>query len=274
MTPGRGKNQERVDLLLVDRGLASSRAKAQALILAGQVSSGGVRLEKPGIRVPVDLPIEVRPGRRFVSRGGHKLETALADFDIRVEGRDTLDVGASTGGFTQVLLEAGAARVVALDVGRGQLDWSLRSDPRVQPLEGINARYLRPSDLPFRPSLAVVDVSFISLKLVLPAVAPCLTADGEIVALVKPQFEVGRGKVGRGGIVRDRNDHRQVLEELSQWSSGAGLGPIGLSRSALRGAEGNQEYFLHLRPAEPGLDAAGLTRRIDSVIVPDEETDS
>lgn len=274
MTPGRGKTQERIDVLLVDRGLVPSRAKAQALILAGQVSSGGVRLEKAGIRVPVDAPLEIRPGRRFVSRGGHKLEAALRDFRIQVTGRDALDVGASTGGFTQVLLEAGAERVLALDVGRGQLDWSLRRDPRVHPLEGINARHLRPTDLPFPPSLAVVDVSFISLKLVLPAVAPCLTAEGEIVALVKPQFEVGRGKVGRGGIVRDPDDRRTVLEDLTQWSCSAGLGPAGLVRSALKGAEGNQEYFLLLKPSDRGLNAEDRVRNIDSVFVPDEETDS
>jgi 23S rRNA (cytidine1920-2'-O)/16S rRNA (cytidine1409-2'-O)-methyltransferase len=221
-----------------------------------------VRLEKPGQRIPRSTPLQVLQGRRHVSRGGAQLEGALRELAIDAAGRDALDVGASTGGFTQVLLEAGASRVVALDVGRGQLDWSLRRDPRVHLLEGLNARYLEPAALPFVPSLATVDVSFISLQLVLPAVVGCLAPGGEIVALVKPQFEVGRGRVGRGGIVRDTRRHREVLETLMRSATERGWGPSNLCASALRGAEGNQEYFIHLIPAAPPLASDELTRRI------------
>lgn len=257
---------ERLDVLLVQRGLAPTRVKARALILAGQVCSGGRRLEKPGQRVREDLALELAPGRRFVSRGGHKLLAALAPFSVAVQDRDAIDVGASTGGFTQVLLEAGARRVIALDVGRGQLDWTLRRDPRVRVLEGINARYLEPAMLPFPPSLAVVDVSFISLKLVLPRVVACLAEEGEIVALVKPQFEVGRGQVGRGGVVRDPALHRAVLESVVQLALDRNWGLGGVCASALRGAEGNQEFFVHLVPGSRGLDASRSAQRVRAAI--------
>jgi 23S rRNA (cytidine1920-2'-O)/16S rRNA (cytidine1409-2'-O)-methyltransferase len=236
------------------------------LILAGRVFSDGGRLVKPGQRVAPGVALEVAEGRRYVSRGGFKLEAALKEMGILVEGRDALDVGASTGGFTQVLLESGAPRVVALDVGRGQLDWSLRRDPRVHVLEGVNARHLEPRMLPFLPSIAVVDVSFISLKLVLPGVVGCLAEKGEVVALVKPQFEVGRGRVGRGGIVRDPRLHQEVLEMLGRLAIDRGWGPTGLAPAAIRGAEGNQEYFVHLTLASPGLDERALTRRIREAV--------
>ncbi len=256
MTPR--ERLERLDVLLVERGLASSRTQAQSLILAGRVLSLGTRLEKAGQRIAADAPLEVAPGPRFVSRGGLKLSAALAAFGVDASGRDAMDVGASTGGFTQVLLEAGARRVAALDVGRGQLDWSLRNDPRVVVLEGINARRLAPSDLPFPPELAVIDVSFISLELVLPSVVACLAPAGEIVALVKPQFEVGRGKVGRGGIVREPELHAEVLRRLAAFSRGRGGGLAGAMASPIRGAEGNVEFFLHVTPARPGLEAEAL----------------
>jgi 23S rRNA (cytidine1920-2'-O)/16S rRNA (cytidine1409-2'-O)-methyltransferase len=274
MKEGREADLERLDVLLVRRGLAPTRVKARALILAGQVLSGESRLEKPGQRVREDVPLKLREGRRFVSRGGHKLAPALDRFSIVVANRDVLDVGASTGGFTQVLLEAGARRLVALDVGRGQLDWTLRRDPRVRVLEGLNARHLVPALLPFLPYLAVVDVSFISLKLVLPKVVACLADPGEIVALVKPQFEVGRGRVGRGGVVRDLALHRSVLANLGRHAADSGWGPVDLCAAALRGAEGNQEYFLHLAPGSPGLDEAELAQRIASVTEPHEEAGS
>ncbi len=252
------ERRERLDVLLVERGLAPSRAQAQSLILAGRVRSLGTRLDKAGQRIAAGTPLEVAPGPRFVSRGGHKLEAALAAFDVRARGVDALDVGASTGGFTQALIEAGAGRVAALDVGRGQLDWSLRRDPRVVVLDGINARHLEPSDLPFPPALAVIDVSFISLELVLPKVAASLAPGGSIVALVKPQFEVGRGKVGRGGIVREPELHVEVLTRLAAFAAARELAVLGVAPSPIRGAEGNAEFFLHLAPGRHGMDGEAL----------------
>lgn len=254
MSPGRA----RLDLLLVERGLAPTRAKAQAYVLAGLVTSEGRRLDKPGSLIAREAALEVAPGRRFVGRGAGKLGPALARFAIDVSGRDALDVGASTGGFTQILLEAGARSVVALDVGRGQLDWSLRNDPRVHVLEGVNARRLSPGDLPVVPSVAVIDVSFIALAQVLPAVCLCLAPEPDVVALVKPQFEVGRGRVGKGGIVRDPAAWDEVLRHLVDWSAGSGLGPQGLSRSELPGAEGNVEFFVWLRPGTPARERSLL----------------
>jgi 23S rRNA (cytidine1920-2'-O)/16S rRNA (cytidine1409-2'-O)-methyltransferase len=259
---GRGEGRERLDTLLVARGLAPTRAKAQALVLAGLVASGGRRLDKPGLRLPRDAPIEVAPTRRYVSRGGHKLAPLLDEFGIHVRGREVLDVGASTGGFTHVLLEAGASKVVALDVGRGLIDWSLRNDPRVIVLEGMNARDIKASDLPVRPSLAVVDVSFISLERVLPAIAACLEPGGEIVALVKPQFEVGRGRVGKGGVVRDPAARREVVLRIAGWSRDRGWGVQAVAPSALTGAEGNVEFFLHLLPGRAGLGEEALAEAI------------
>ncbi len=252
--------------MLVERGLAPTRERAQALVLAGLVTSGGRRLDKPGATVAIDAPVEVGEGRRFVGRGAEKLAPALRRFAIAVAGRDALDVGASTGGFTQVLLEAGAARVIALDVGRGQLDWSLRRDSRVVALEGVNARYLTPNALPFRPSLATIDVSFISLRQVLPKVGACLLPEADLVALVKPQFEVGRGRVGKGGIVRDPTLWDDVLEGLLAFAREKGLGPVDLARAAITGASGNVEFFLHLRPsADPATDQALATLRHEAV---------
>jgi 23S rRNA (cytidine1920-2'-O)/16S rRNA (cytidine1409-2'-O)-methyltransferase len=234
--------------------------------MSGRVRSRGERLDKAGARIPADAPLEVVAGPRHVSRGGVKLEGALAEFRIPAEGRDALDVGASTGGFTQVLLEAGAARVVALDVGHGQLDSSLRSDPRVVPLEGLNARYLRPSDLPFLPSLVVIDVSFISLEHVLPCAWSCVAPEGDLVALIKPQFEVGRGHVGPGGIVRDPALHREVLTRIVRFARALGAEVHGLARSVLPGAEGNVEFFLHLATRPGGSDPGGDDERIEALV--------
>jgi 23S rRNA (cytidine1920-2'-O)/16S rRNA (cytidine1409-2'-O)-methyltransferase len=256
------RGRERLDRLLVERGLAPTREKAQALVLAGRVTVDGARADKPGQAVRAEAALEIAPGPRWVGRGALKLEHALSVLAVEVSGRAALDVGASTGGFTEALLAAGARAVVALDVGRGQLDWKLRNDPRVVPLEGANARHLRASQLPFPVSLAVVDVSFISLRTVLPPVAACLTTPGEIVALCKPQFEVGRGRVGRGGIVRDPALHREVLEGLALWSAGAGLAVQGLCASPITGAEGNVEFFFHLAPGGEGLTGEPLARAI------------
>jgi len=256
----------RLDQLLQQRGLAPSRAAAQAYVLAGRVFSGAERLDKPGTRLPHDAPLALRPGAPFVGRGGVKLAGALERFGLGVAGLDVLDVGASTGGFTDALLRAGAGRVIALDVGRGQLDWSLRNDPRVHALEGVNARRLEPARLPFVPALAVIDVSFISLRLVLPAVVNCLAAGGEVVALVKPQFEVGRAAVGRGGIVRDGRLHHDVLLRIAEFARERGWGVADVCASPLRGSDGNREFFLRLRPDGGGLERAERERRIAAAL--------
>ena len=271
-TPGGRKL--RLDRLLVERGLAETRARAQALILAGRVRSGEERLDKPGALHAPDVPLEVREGRRFVGRGALKLQGALACFALDPADRDCLDVGASTGGFTQVLLLAGARRVIALDVGRGQLDWSLRNDARVIPLEGVNARHLRDVALPFRPSLATIDVAFISLELVLPPVAHVLEpgARQDLVALVKPQFEVGRGRVGRGGIVRDPALHRDVLVRTLGLVERHGWCAAGLAASPVAGADGNREFLLHVRPDRPWSESSALDPgRLDALVSPLEE---
>lgn len=256
MSAARRPARRRLDQLLVERGLAPTREKAQALILAGAVRSAGTVLDKPGRQLDVDHPLELAERPRWVSRGGHKLAGALDELGIDPTGRDAIDVGASTGGFTQVLLERGARHVVALDVGRGQLDWSLRQDERVTVVDGVNARRLDPASLPWAPGLAVIDVSFISLRLVLPPVAACLRDGGEVVALVKPQFEVGRGRVGRGGIVREPSLHREVLADAVELARRCRIGPVGLAASPITGAEGNREFFIHGRSGAPDGEAA------------------
>jgi len=254
-------SRERLDVLLVARGLVETRPRARALIMAGRVRSGDARLDKPGARLAPDTPLSVEPGPRYVSRGGFKLAGALDAFEVRVDGRDAIDVGASTGGFTQVLLERGVPRVIALDVGKGQLDWSLRNDSRVVVIEGKNARYLEPGALPFVPDLAVVDVSFISVTRILPALRRCMAPECDVVSLVKPQFEIGKGRVGRGGIVKDVEAHREVLETVSGFAIAQHWSVRGVTRSAIRGAEGNVEFFIHLdasgrEPAGDDLDVA------------------
>jgi len=268
----RSKPRERLDVLLVARGLAETRTKAQALILAGRVFSRGERLDKPGNRHAADLPLELSEERRYVGRGAYKLLHALRAFRVDPAGRDALDVGSSTGGFTQVLLEEGARRVIALDVGRGQLDWGLRNDPRVVLLEGVNARYLTPQDLPFPPSLATIDVSFISLELVLAPVVACLDRSGELVALVKPQFEVGRGQVGKGGIVRDPALHRDVLERVAQFVRASGWGVSDVCASPVLGADGNREFLLHVLPRPGGLGFREAEETLARALLPEEET--
>lgn len=255
----------RLDLILVERGLAPTRTRAQALIMAGRVRSAGIRLDKPGVRVEPDIPLTVDPGERYVGRGGLKLNGALAMLEGGVAGCAALDVGASTGGFTQVLLEAGATKVIALDVGRGQLDWTLRTDPRVTVMEGFNARHIQPSDLPFTPDLAVIDVSFISLVLILPAVFRCLPDHGRVVALVKPQFEAGRGKVGKGGIVRDPVVHREVLVNIAAFATENRWGIRSVEVSSIRGAEGNVEFFISLATGPAGLAPDAVARLIEQV---------
>jgi len=236
--------KKRLDQLLVERGLAESREKARALILAGSVSVEGRKSDKPGHSFPADCRIEIAARMPYVSRGGVKLAAALDRFQIAVEGRVCLDVGASTGGFTDCLLQRGAGRVWAVDAGHGQLDWRLRNDPRVVVREGMNARYLRGEDFPVRFSLAVCDASFISATLLLPAIVPLLDERGEMVVLVKPQFEAGKNQVGKGGIVRDPELHRSACDRVRGTAEALGF-RTELMESPILGAEGNREFLLY-----------------------------
>jgi 23S rRNA (cytidine1920-2'-O)/16S rRNA (cytidine1409-2'-O)-methyltransferase len=236
----------RLDQLLVSRGLAESREQAQRLILAGAVLVGDAPATKPGQAVDAEVELRMRQALRYVSRGGEKLAAALAGFGIDPTGCVCADVGASTGGFTDALLQHGAARVYAIDVGYGQLHWKLQSDPRVIVLDRSNARHL--SSLPEAVALATVDASFISLRLLLPVVRGWLGPGGQIIALVKPQFEVGREQVGKGGVVRDPKLHRQVVDDLLVWAAAEALGPQEVLPSPLLGPKGNREFLLWLRP--------------------------
>jgi 23S rRNA (cytidine1920-2'-O)/16S rRNA (cytidine1409-2'-O)-methyltransferase len=238
--------KSRLDRLLVERGLADSREKAQALIMAGEVLVDGQKAAKPGQPVASESRLEVLAPLPFVSRGGRKLSAALDHFGIRVEGLVCLDIGASTGGFTDCLLQRGAARVHAVDTGSGQLAWKIRSDPRVVVHEKLNARYLRREDIGEAVGLAVCDVSFISATLILPAVAPVLQPDGEIVILVKPQFEVGKGQVGKGGIVREPHLHQDACRRVEDAARRLGF-TTGITESPILGAEGNREFLLYAR---------------------------
>ncbi len=234
----------RLDLLLVERGLEESRQRAQALIMSGVVYVDGRRADKPGMAAPASAMIEIRGDKLpYVSRGGLKLEKAMSCFPIRLEGAVCADVGASTGGFTDCMLQNGAAKVYAVDVGRGQLAWKLRNDPRVVCLERTNARYLNRELIPEELSFASVDVSFISLSLILPPLSVLLADGGQVVTLVKPQFEAGREKVGKKGVVRDPAVHLEVLEHWLVHASSSGLTVRGLTYSPIRGPEGNIEYL-------------------------------
>ncbi len=239
----KSKSKERLDKLLVMRGLADTRTKAQALILAGQVFSEQQRLDKAGNLVAFDAPLTVKETMPFVGRGGLKLTRALDHFQIEAAGKVCLDIGASTGGFTDCLLQRGAMRVVAVDVGHGQIDWKLRQDGRVEVRENINARYLTPEDFQERFDLVVMDVSFISLTKILPVVPPLLTSTAFIITLIKPQFEVGRAEVGKGGIVRDETAQQRVADEIVQFAASIGLRARGVIDSPILGADGNREFL-------------------------------
>lgn len=236
----------RIDQLLVDRGLTESRAKAQALILAGEVTVNGQKAGKAGQTVDVESRIEVLAAPRFVGRGGFKLEAALEHFQISVEDRICLDIGSSTGGFTDCLLQHGARKIYAFDVGTNQLDWKLRNDPRVILREQVNARYLTAHDVADPIDFAVCDVSFISVTMILPVLPSLLTPKGEIVILVKPQFEVDRGQVGKGGIVRDPALHQAACQRVEQAVAALGY-RSNIVPSPLPGAEGNLEFLLYAR---------------------------
>ncbi len=240
--------KHRLDTLLVDRGLVASRERARALILAGQVRVGGQPATKAGMPVQDDAEIFLAtPDHPYVGRGGLKLAHALDVFAIAVQGRRALDVGASTGGFTDVLLQRGARDVIALDVGHNQLDWKIRSDPRVLVREGVNARALTSADVPHLVDIVTIDVSFISLRLIFPALLPFLAQDADVIALVKPQFEAGRDDVGRGGIVRDPAVHEAVVERVTGEALAAGLSRRAMTPSPIEGATGNREFLLYLQ---------------------------
>jgi 23S rRNA (cytidine1920-2'-O)/16S rRNA (cytidine1409-2'-O)-methyltransferase len=255
----------RLDAELVRRGLARSREQAAELISGGRVAVAGLTAEKPATQVGRDVPITVSDGTGpdYVSRGGHKLAGALAAFGgPKVEGRRCLDAGASTGGFTDVLLRAGAGHVVAADVGYGQLAWVLRNDPRVTVLERVNVRELRPELVAPAPGLVVADLSFISLAIPLPALVSCAARDADFVLLVKPQFEVGKGRVGPGGVVKDPELRAGAVDGVARAAAALGLGVAGVTASPLPGPAGNVEYFLWLRRGAPPLDRGELDRAV------------
>jgi len=233
----------RLDVLLVERGFFESRERAKAVVMSGNVYIGGNKAEKPGMQVDPDTDVEVRGSPDYVSRGGYKLKKALEFFDVSPEGKVCIDCGASTGGFTDCLLKNGARLVYAVDVGYGQLAWSIRSDPRVVTMERTNIRHVTTEMFEHKPQLAVIDVSFISLELVLPTVQKLLTEDGEVICLIKPQFEAGKGKVGKKGVVRDPDTHMSVLDSFVKYSAGSGFFVKGLTFSPVKGPEGNIEYL-------------------------------
>lgn len=239
--------RERIDKLLVELGLVDSRTKAQAMVMAGVVLVNEQRVDKPSEQFPINSQIRIKraddPTSRYVGRGGLKLQAALETFQIEVGGLACLDVGASTGGFTDCLLQHGAKRVFAIDVGHNQIDWSLRQDERVEVREGVNARYLQPEDFPCKFDLVVMDVSFISATKVLPAIVPLMSESGRLITLIKPQFEVGRGEVGSGGIVRDEKKRERVVEEVNRAATELGLKNLGVIESPIQGAEGNVEFL-------------------------------
>ena len=245
------QKKQRIDILLVEKGLAVSRERAQAEIMAGNVFVDGQRVEKAGEKYDMEANVQVKgEAIPYVSRGGLKLEKALSSFNINLEGKTCIDVGASTGGFTDCMLKNGAIKVFSIDVGYGQLAWSLRQDPRVVCMERTNVRYVQPEQIGELADFSSIDVSFISLTKVLPVVKRLLKADGRIVCLIKPQFEAGREKVGKKGVVRDKVVHIEVIEKIVDWSIKEQLNPIGLEFSPIKGPEGNIEYLLYLSKSD------------------------
>jgi 23S rRNA (cytidine1920-2'-O)/16S rRNA (cytidine1409-2'-O)-methyltransferase len=237
----------RLDQLLVQRGMAESREKAKALIMAGAVDVDGTRVDKPGQTVPDSASVSlIKKASPYVGRGGLKIEAAIKQFPVDIKDKVILDVGASTGGFTDCLLQHGAGKVIAIDVGYGQLAWKLRQDPRVEVLERTNIRHLKPGDIKEAINAAVIDVSFISLRLVVPPVSDLLLSHAFIIALIKPQFEVGKGKVGKGGVVRDPDLHQEVIESLALFFKDSGWSVEGHIPSPILGPKGNREFLMYL----------------------------
>lgn len=258
--------KERLDVLLVNKGLFESREKCKSAIMAGLVWIDGIREDKPGTKVPVECTIEIRENLNpFVSRGGLKLAKAVSNFDIDLANKTCLDIGASTGGFTDCMLKNGAAKVVAIDVGYGQLAWELRNDPRVICMERTNVRYVKPEDIGFLSDFASIDVSFISLTKVLPAVLAVLKDEAELVCLIKPQFEAGREKVGKHGVVRDSGVHKEVIHYIINFVTAANLFVKELSFSPIKGPEGNIEYLLYITKTE-NQDSKDIDKLVESVV--------
>ena len=250
--------KERLDVLLVKRGLAASREKAKAVIMAGSVFVDNQKEDKAGTMFPDTVQIEVRGNTlKYVSRGGLKLEKAMTHFGLRLDGCVCMDVGSSTGGFTDCMLQNGAVKVYAIDVGHGQLDWKLRNDPRVVCMEKTNIRYVTPEDIGEKADFSSIDVSFISLTKVLPPVYELLKEQGQVVCLIKPQFEAGREKVGKKGVVRDPAVHREVIEKITPFASEMGFALLNLEYSPIKGPEGNIEYLLYLQKKQDGLPQDG-----------------
>ena len=251
--------KKRLDILVTENGLAESREKAKALIMAGQVYVDNQKADKPGDTFSEDAHVEIRgKGLQYVSRGGLKLEKAMKEFGLTLTDKICMDVGASTGGFTDCMLQNGASKVYSVDVGYGQLAWSLRTDARVVNLERTNARYLTREQIPEEIDFFSVDVSFISLSLTLPAVRPLLAEHGQAVCLIKPQFEAGREKVGKKGVVRDQSVHREVIEKIRNFSLENGFSVLGLTYSPVKGPEGNIEYLIYLERSDAPIEAPGV----------------
>ena len=259
--------KERLDVLLVQQGLANSRELAKAYIMAGNVYVDGQKEDKAGTKVAVTAKLEVKGNQmKYVSRGGYKLEKAMDVFGIRLNGKICLDIGASTGGFTDCMLQNGASKVYAIDVGYGQFAWKLRNDERVVCLENTNVRYVTHEQVPDEGDFASIDVSFISLTKVLPAVLGVLGEKGQLVCLIKPQFEAGREKVGKKGVVRDSSVHREVIEMIVEYVRTQSLGILGLDFSPIKGPEGNIEYLIYLDKSQSGMHEDEVQARVDTVV--------
>ncbi|MGA1874068.1 MAG: TlyA family RNA methyltransferase [bacterium] len=259
--------KERVDKLLHERGLAPSRERARALVMAGKVFTGDSRIDKPGQLIALGAPLTIKEPIPYVSRGGIKLEKAIREFGLSISGKSVLDVGASTGGFTDCLLQHGAGQVYAVDVGYGQMDPRIAHHPRVVLRDRVNIRYVSPSDFPVLFDLITIDVSFISLRLVLPVVKKLLAEPGGIIALVKPQFEVGKGQVGKGGIVRDPEKHIRVLKEIIDFAQEHSLALAGLTLSPIAGSRGNREFLLYLIHPGENASPAAIDRAIGQSVL-------